>query len=63
MIQAKGEGADEHGYIVTEKLMRILNWFGTGKLQMVETAVYSTMWLKIRNSPSPPTLQDLNISL
>ncbi len=57
----QGEGADEHGYIVTERSMKILNWCGIGRLPMAATAASCIMWWKIRNLPSPMS-RDLNIS-
>ena len=43
MIQAKGEGADEHGYIVTEKIYENFELVGTGKLQRVAIVVFFIM--------------------
>ena len=43
-IQADGQGSDASGYIVTDRLMRILSFRGTGKSRKEEIAVYYIMW-------------------
>ena len=43
-IQAKGDGSDASGYIVTDKSMRTSSFLGTGNCPRVAIAVCCTMW-------------------
>ena len=53
MIQAKGTGADEHGYIVTDRVFENFELVWDWKIAEKGNSGYCIMWLKIQTSAYP----------